>query len=301
MQAIIIRALCFLGMVLLGFAMKKAGLLSKEDGYALSRVIMNITLPCAIISSFSSIDLSGSMLIFILFGLLANAILLLVAYFISRNKSREDIIYYILSMPAYNIGNFTLPFTSAMMGPVGAVTTCLFDTGNAVQCVGIDYAVAKNMVDGEKKNFLQMLKPLFRGPTFMVYLIFITLSLIKFPVPSVIFDFTSLIAAANGPISMIMIGLLLEMSFRKSDMKKVAIVLAVRYAVSIAFTLFFWFVLDMPYEVKKAACVVVWAPVSTAAPAFTLQLNGNTSLAGMVNSISLILSLIIIPTLVILL
>lgn len=301
MQAIIVRALCFLAMVLLSYGMKRAGLLSKEDGYALSRVIMNITLPCAIISSFSSIELSGSMLVFILFGLLANAILLAAAYFISRRKSREDIIYYILSTPAYNIGNFTLPFTSAMMGPIGAVTTCLFDTGNAVQCVGIDYAVAKNMVDGEKKNFFQMLKPLFRVPTFLVYLIFITLSLIKFPVPSVIFDFTSLISAANGPISMLMIGLLLEISFSKSDIKKVGVVLALRYAVAIAFSLFFWFVLDMPYEVKKAACIVVWAPVSTAAPAFTLQLNGNTSLAGMVNSISLILSLIIIPTLVIVL
>lgn len=301
MQAIIVRALCFLAMVLLSYGMKRAGLLSKEDGYALSRVIMNITLPCAIISSFSSIELSGSMLVFILFGLLANAILLAAAYFISRRKSREDIIYYILSTPAYNIGNFTLPFTSAMMGPIGAVTTCLFDTGNAVQCVGIDYAVAKNMVDGEKKNFFQMLKPLFRVPTFLVYLIFITLSLIKFPVPSVIFDFTSLISAANGPISMLMIGLLLEISFSKSDIKKVGVVLALRYAVAIAFSLFFWFVLDMPYEVKKAACIVVWAPVSTAAPAFTLQLNGNTSLAGMVNSISLILSLVIIPTLVIVL
>ena len=301
MSAIIIRALCFLAMVLLAFGLKKIHILSKEDGYALSRVIMNITLPCAIISSFSSIELSGYLLIFIFFGLLANGLLLLFSYLVCRKKSREDIIYYILSTPAYNIGNFTLPFASAMLGPVGAVTTCLFDTGNAIQCVGIDYAVAKSMCDGEKKSVWSMFKPLLKVPTFMVYVIFIILSLIKAPIPSPFYEFTSLVATANGPIAMIMLGLLLEISFDKNDLKKVINVLLMRYAISLAFTLFFFFVLDVPYEVKKAACIVVWSPISTAAPAFTLQLKGNTSLAGMVNSISLIISLIIIPILVIVL
>lgn len=301
MQAIITRALCFLAMVLISFGLKKLGLLSKEDGYALSRVIMNFTLPMAIVSSFSSIELTGYLLMFILFGLLANAILVTIAYFICRKGSREDIIYYILSLPAYNIGNFTLPFTSVMLGPVGAVTTCLFDTGNAVQCVGVDYAIAKSMADGEKKSLLGMLKPLLKVPTFMIYLIFIALSFARVPIPSQIFDFASLVAAANGPLAMIMIGLMLEISFERSSLDKVIKVLAIRYAVSIAFTLFFLFVLDVPYDVKKAAAIVVWSPVSSAAPAFTLQLNGNTSLAGMVNSISLILSLVIIPVLVIVL
>lgn len=301
MQAIITRALCFLSMVLFSFALKKGALLSREDGYALSRVIMNFTLPMAIISSFSSIELSGYLLVFILFGLLANIILVTIACIICRNGSREDKIYYILSLPAYNIGNFTLPFTSVMLGPVGAVTTCLFDTGNAVQCVGIDYAIAKAMADGEKKSLPLMLKPLLKVPTFICYLVFITISFLHIPVPSVIFDFASLVAAANGPLAMIMIGLMLEISFDRSAIDKVVKVLLIRYAISLLFSLFFIFVLDVPYEVKKAAVIVVWSPISSAAPAFTLQLKGNTELAGMVNSISLILSLVIIPILVIVL
>ncbi len=303
MQAIIIRALCFLAMVLIAFFLKSIKLLSKEDGYALSHVIMNLTLPCAIITSFASIDLSGYMLIFILFGLLANFILLMIAYLISRKKDREDIIYYILSTPAYNIGNFTLPFASAMLGPLGAVTTCLFDCGNAVQCVGVDYTVAKAMIGEEKgkNHILNIFKPLIKVPTFVIYVIFITLAFVHFPFPSVLFDFTSLVAEANAPAAIIMLGLMLELNFDKKSIRKCLEVLGVRYIVSLLFSLFFWFVLDVPYEVKKAATIVMWSPISTAAPAFTLQLKGNTSLAGMVNSISLILSLVIIPVLVILL
>lgn len=301
MQAVITRALCFLAMVLISFALKQLKLLSKEDGYALSRVIMSFTLPMAIVSSFSSIELTGYLLMFIFFGLLANAILVIIAYFICRNGTREEKIYYILCLPAYNIGNFALPFTSVLLGPVGAVTACLFDTGNAVQCVGLDYAIAKAMADGERKSIPQMLKPLLKVPSFMIYLIFILLSLLKVPVPSQIFDFASLVAAANGPLAMIMIGLMLEVSFDRSSLDKVVRVLAIRYALSLVLSLFFLFVLDVPYEVRKAAAIVVWSPVSSAAPAFTLQLNGNTSLAGMVNSISLILSLVIIPVLIIVL
>ena len=52
MADILIRAVFFLLMVLLGYAIKKVGILTKEDGVALSRIVMNVTLPCAIIVSF---------------------------------------------------------------------------------------------------------------------------------------------------------------------------------------------------------------------------------------------------------
>ena len=51
MQSIVIRAISFLLMVSIAFTLKKLGILKKEDGYALSRVMMNITLPCVIINS----------------------------------------------------------------------------------------------------------------------------------------------------------------------------------------------------------------------------------------------------------
>ena len=63
MQSIVIRAISFLLMVIIAFTLKRVGVLKKEDGYALSRVMMNITLPCVIINSFGSTTFSGKMLI----------------------------------------------------------------------------------------------------------------------------------------------------------------------------------------------------------------------------------------------
>ena len=80
MQSIVIRAISFLLMVSIAFTLKKLGILKKEDGYALSRVMMNITLPCVIINSFGTTTFSGKLLIFILVGLGVNFILLLITF-----------------------------------------------------------------------------------------------------------------------------------------------------------------------------------------------------------------------------
>ena len=175
MQSIVIRAISFLLMVSIAFTLKKLGILKKEDGYALSRVMMNITLPCVIINSFGTTTFSGKLLIFILVGLAANFILLLISFLFTRNASREDKIYYTLCLPAYNIGCFTFPFASSMLGPQGALTVCLVDSGNSFQCLGLDYAITKAMVDNKRVNVLSMLKPLLRVPSFVCYIIFIHL------------------------------------------------------------------------------------------------------------------------------
>ena len=54
MLEIIIRASYFILMIVIAYALKKIGVLSKEDGVALARVILNLTLPCAILVSFRS-------------------------------------------------------------------------------------------------------------------------------------------------------------------------------------------------------------------------------------------------------
>ena len=303
MQSIVVRAISFLLMVVLAYLLKIVGVFKKEDGYALSRVMMNITLPCAIINSFSSASFSGKMLIFILIGLGVNLLFLLISFLFSKKGTREDKIYYTLCLPAYNIGCFTLPFASSMMGPQGALAVCLFDSGNAIQCVGLDYAIAKSMVEEEKSknNILLMLKPLLKVPSFVSYVVFITLALLKVSVPNEIYTFTNIVSGANGPIAMFMIGLLLEPHFDKKALRKTFNVLVIRYAVAILLGIVLYKTLPFSYEIRKAAVIVLFSPISSASPSFTLSLNGDTALAGTVNSLSIMISIVIIPLLVILL
>lgn len=299
MQSIVIRAISFLLMVIIAFTLKRVGVLKKEDGYALSRVMMNITLPCVIINSFGSTTFSGKMLIFILVGLGVNFILLLISFLFTRNASRDDKIYYTLCLPAYNIGCFTFPFASSMLGPQGALTVCLVDSGNSFQCLGLDYAITKAMVEDKKVNFLAILKPLLKVPSFICYIIFIPLALLSVKLPDELFTFTSLVAAANGPIAMFMIGLLLEPNFDKNVIRKVLNVIVIRYLLAAILGFIIFKTFPFSYEIRKAAVIVLFSPISSASPSFTLELKGNTSLASTVNSLSIMISIVLIPLLVI--
>lgn len=301
MTDIIIRALCFIAIILFGYLLKKAGLLKKEDGQALSKIVLNFTLPCAIISNFASFEVNASLLIFTLFSFIANGILLFTGYFVSRKKSDEDKVYYMLAVPGYNIGNFTMPFVSSMIGPAGAIAACLFDTSNAIYCNGLDYAMAGAVVKGNKVKVGEILKPLVKIISFMTYIIFIILSLVHFPVPQPIFTFASLGGAANAPCTMLMFGLLLEPRFSKDSLTKIFSVIGIRYLVAIAFSLFYVFVLDFPHEVIKGAIIVLFSPVSGVASAFSLKLGGDTELMGLTNTLSVLVSFVVITLLVVLL
>ena len=60
-----------------------------------------------------------------LIGFLSTIFMSALGYLISMKKSREERIFYMLNLPAYNIGNFTLPFVSGFLGAVGTVLTVL--------------------------------------------------------------------------------------------------------------------------------------------------------------------------------
>ena len=144
------------------------------------RTIMNITLPCAILVSFRTYVFDLSMLLLTAAGFLSAVLMFILGYLISLKKGRDERIFYMLNMGAYNIGNFTLPFVSGFLGAAGTVATCLFDMGNAVMCVGGNLVFTQIAVDGKRegKGIVRSLLVVFTKPSFTVYVIMMILALI---------------------------------------------------------------------------------------------------------------------------
>ena len=91
MAGILLRACFFLLMVILGYGMKKAGVLTKDDGVAVARVVLNITLPCAILASFRTFVFEWGYMVIPLISFAANWAMLGIGYMISRRSGRENI------------------------------------------------------------------------------------------------------------------------------------------------------------------------------------------------------------------
>lgn len=298
MLDILIRASFFLLMVALGYGVKKLGVLTKEDGVALARVVLNITLPCAILVSFRTFVFSWSYMLIPLVSFAANWLMLAAGYLISARRGRDERIFYMLELPAYNIGNFTLPFVSGILGPTGVVATCLFDMGNSPMCLGVNMLMTTLAIhENPTRRPLRAVLSVFTKPSFTVYFIMLVLSMPSISLPDVIFDFAGMISPANGPLAMIMIGLMLEFSLDRTRLTEVFTVNTIRLLLAFGIAAGIYFLTPFPYEVRKAVAITAFAPISSASPAFVADLKGDVELVGFASTVSIILALILMPVL----
>ena len=126
MQDILIRAGCFVAIIILGFVLRQVGFFDEHSFPVLSKTVLRITLPAAIITSFSGKEIDPSLLSLALISLAACAVAIGLAFLLNRND-RDQKAFEIINLSGYNIGNFTLPFVQSFLGPAGVIATSLFD------------------------------------------------------------------------------------------------------------------------------------------------------------------------------
>lgn len=298
MTQILVRAGFFLLMVVVGYIAKKLGVLGKDDGVSLARIVLNITLPCAILVSFRTFVFDWTYMVIPLISFAANWLMLLVGFGITRHSPRDERIYYMLELPAYNIGNFTLPFVSGILGATGVVATCLFDMGNSPMCLGLNFIVTAFAIrENPGRNALTSVLSIFRKPSFTVYFTMLVLSILGLSLPDAVFEFAGMISPANGPMAMVMIGLMLEFSMDRTKLKEVFTVNAIRLALAALIAFLFFTFAPFPYEARKAVAITAFAPISSASPAFVADLKGDVELVGFASTVSIVLALVLMPVL----
>ena len=295
MAEILMKAGSFIAIIILGYVLRRRGFFKEEDFYVLSRIVLKITLPAAIVTNFTGIDMKPSMLLMSLLGLGGGIILTGMAFLISAGKNGEEKAFNIINLTGYNIGNFTMPFAQSFLGPLGVVATSLFDSGNALVCLGGTYSVAV-MAKGEKGKFsiMPIIKTLLSSVPFDAYLLMTVLSLLHLSLPAPMGSFTGIIANGNAFMAMLMLGVGFKMTLDKSRMGKIIQILFIRYSVSIALAAAFYFLLPFELEYRQALAILALSPIASAAPAFTGDLDGDIGLASAVNSISIVISIVLI-------
>ena len=145
MFEIMIRAGCFIAIIILGYILRRVGFFKQEDFNVLSKIVLKITLPAAIITSFAGKSIELNLLSVLFVGLGSGLLYMGLGYLINRNNGRESQAFWVLNLSGYNIGNFTLPFVQSFLGPMGVIATSVFDVGNAFVCLGGAYSVSTNL------------------------------------------------------------------------------------------------------------------------------------------------------------
>lgn len=294
MLDIIMRAGSFISIILMGYLLKKIGFFKQEDFTVLSKITIRITLPCAIITSFAgkSIDPGLLSLAFIAIG--CGVTYIVTGYLINRKHNRDQQAFEMLNLPGYNIGTFVIPFAQSFLGAMGVIAVSLFDTGNAVICLGGAFSIAAMVKDGGGFSVKRIVKALIRSVPFMTYMTMLLLNLLKLQVPGFVMSVAGIGSNANAFMAMLMIGVGFKLEL--GDKKQVGTILkllAIRYSIATAFALLFYFLLPFELEVRQALVILAFSPIGSAVPGFTEQLKGDVGLSSALNSFAMVISITI--------
>ena len=298
MLVVLSKALAFVLIILIGYLCKRRGVFAPTDYQLVSKIVLNITLPCAVISSFAHFQLDLSLLAAVALGLSGNCVMIFIALMLTRRETLAAKIFYIFSLAGYNIGCFTLPFAQAFLTPFAVVALCMFDVGNSIMCTGMTYALTASCIgyaDGHKDRFSMksIAEKLLHSAPFVVYISMLLLALAGVQFPKSVYTFTDIVGAANPFLSMLMIGMMFEIKLDKQAMGYVKELFSVRYLISLACAGAFIYFAPFKQEVNYVIALAFMAPCTIIGPIFVEKLGGNVQLASLFNSMTIITSVVL--------
>lgn len=302
MGEILVKAACYIAIIVMGYVLRRRGFFGEDAFGVLSKIVIRITLPCAIISSSAGKSIDISMLAIVALGFGGGVVYMILGSLIHRKRGRDEQAFAILNTPGYNIGTFAMPFTSSFLGPMGVITTSLFDMGNAFICLGGSYGVAASVKEGRGFDLMRIVKGLLTSVPFMAHLTMVLLNLFHLTPPAPVVQFAGIVGNANAFLAMLMIGVGFNLTGDKSQTGAIVRILGVRYSVAVLFALAFYFLLPFDLEIRQALVILSFAPIGTAVPVFTAELKGDVGLSSAINSIAILISIcIIVPLLIVML
>lgn len=72
MEQVLTKALAFVAVIALGYFLKKRGFFKPHDYELIAKIVLNITLPCAVITSFAAFKMDYTLFILTLIGFCGN-------------------------------------------------------------------------------------------------------------------------------------------------------------------------------------------------------------------------------------
>lgn len=293
MLDILMRAGSFVAIIFLGWFLKKIGFFKQEDFSILSKIVIRITLPCAIITSFAGKSVDPAMLSLTALAICCGLLYIAIGFAINIRHSRDKQAFEMLNLPGYNIGTFVIPFVQSFLGPMGVLAVSLFDTGNAVICLGGAYSLAAMVKDGSGFSVKRVVIALAKSVPFVCYVTMLLVNLLKLQVPEFILSFAGIGSNANAFMAMLMIGVGFHLEANKDQIGTVVRLLSIRYGVAFLLSVLCYNLLPFELEVRQALVILLCSPIGSAVPGFTEELKGDVGLSSAMNSIAIVISIVI--------
>jgi malate permease and related proteins len=200
--------------IALGYISKKAGLLSEKDGDGLTRLIFNFTLPAIVITTFSTMKFDNSLLLFPVICISFGLIMALLGLFIFRKEQGKNRGMLAMLLPGFNVGLFAYPIVESALGKKGLQHIAMFDMGNSFIVFIVLYIIANSFSQTDSKGrSKKILKKVLTSIPLITYILTLILNITGSSYPTIVIDISDVLAKANKPLALFVLGLFLNFTF----------------------------------------------------------------------------------------
>lgn len=281
--------------IVLGHLLRRFNILKDQAFAAISALVMNVTLPCVILTNLNGIRIQGDMLLIAGLGLLTNLIFFVWGLILTRNVTDpiwRDFVR--INIGGYSVGPFAVPYVQSFFPTTGLLATCMFDVGNCVMAGGGTFAIiASTRVKTTIWRTVKVIaaKLVHSGPL-MTFAFVGLMSILDLRLPDAVIASTSIGAKANTFLCMIMIGESISFSMAPGKMGKLVSLLAKRWLVCILIAVAVWHFIPFEDEIRMALTLTCLSPIPAMSLVFTAKLDGDISMAANISSMSVACSIV---------
>lgn len=294
---VLTQVIILLILILVGLVLAKTKVLDSNGVKSMTDMVLMIVTPCVIIKSFiREFDTSvlKSLLLSFLIAVLSHIGFILLAHLLikDKDKAREKVLRF--GVVFSNCGYMSIPLQQALLGDEG-----VFYSSSYIAIFNVFvWSYGLLIMSGDKKNLTP--KKLILNPGMVSIIIGLIIFLFSIPIPKIISEPISYIAALNTPLPMIIIGFHLAGSNLLDGIKNLKCLLAIGCKLILfpALALAVMYLFGVRGVMLVSSVISCCAPTAAITTMFSSKFGADTSLSVNMVSLSTVLSLITMPILI---
>ncbi|MFT8316223.1 MAG: AEC family transporter [Clostridium sp.] len=281
--------------IVLGYLCKRLNIVKEEDGEGLARIVINVTLPCLIINTFSTLKVEPSLVKLTFINMLYGFSMTGIGLYVFRKKKRRIKGVLLMLLPAFNIGLFAYPLVQAIWGHEGVKYFGMFDLGNSFIIFGLCYIIASYFSDeAGKLDIKETAGKVFKSIPLVTYIIAVVINILGLHLPKMAIDFSSAISKANMPMSLLLLGIYLSFKFDLRQFKDIASVLALRYIIGFTVGILFFILSPFDKMSKYTLLIGFILPTASAIIPFSIEFNYDQKFIGILSNMTILISFVLV-------
>ncbi|WP_028044719.1 AEC family transporter [Candidatus Stoquefichus massiliensis] len=282
-------------MIGIGYGLGKTKLLNCDFQNQLTKFVLNLTMPCMIVTSVLSSQMTSLALSDILISTCILVIILPIFAYICTYHFHKNKSLYMFMMMYPNVGFMGFPLMQAIFGNESILNTAIINMAFNISLFTLGVFVMSNKSERSQFHFKNLL-----SPGVVASFIAIVIYLLKLNISSIILEPLTLIGNMTTPLAMIIIGASLTIYPLKSifnDYKVYIYTLFIDLIIPILFyPMISYFISDI--MIQGITLIILAMPVANGAVLFAKAYQQDEFLAAKTVFISTLLGVMTIPLIV---